>query len=99
MGKAVSKNYSCLARLWSAWQFNRVCLFLGVLWLGHFYGIAVAYSQETGIAPKHAVALRVPTDVIRVDGRLNESIWETAVAITDFVQKEPDQGALPTDRM
>tara|TARA_B100001123_G_scaffold153533_1_gene177598 strand:+ start:15285 stop:17990 length:2706 start_codon:yes stop_codon:yes gene_type:complete len=99
MGKAVSKTHSCLARLGSAWAFNRVCLFLGILWLGHFYGFVVIYSQETGVAPKHAVALRVPNDFIRVDGRLNESIWETAVAITDFVQKEPDEGAIPTDRM
>ena len=29
---------------------------------------------------------------ISVDGELNESIWQTAPAVTDFFQMEPDQG-------
>ena len=36
---------------------------------------------------------------IRVDGRLDESAWRDVPVVTDFVQKEPIEGAPPTDRM
>ena len=45
------------------------------------------------------MAERVPDGAIRVDGTLDESIWHTAPAVTDFLQAEPDEGATPTDRM
>lgn len=48
---------------------------------------------------KHATATRVADDAIRVDGRLDEAVWLRAPAITDFIQKEPEQGAVPTDEM
>ena len=47
---------------------------------------------------KQATAARVPSDAIRVDGRLNESVWALASPVSDFVQKEPIEGALPTER-
>jgi hypothetical protein len=47
---------------------------------------------------KQATALLVPEDSIRVDGRLEEEIWLKAPAIADFTQKEPNEGAEPTDR-
>jgi Domain of unknown function (DUF5916) len=50
-------------------------------------------------AAKRAVATRVPVGAITVDGRLNEELWQHAPAVTDFVQKEPTQGAAPTDTM
>ena len=50
-------------------------------------------------AQKSAVATRIDRDVIRVDGRLNEASWAQAAAITDFVQKDPVEGGLPTERM
>ena len=36
---------------------------------------------------------------MRVDGRLDEPLWEQAPALDDFVQKEPVEGAAPTERM
>jgi hypothetical protein len=41
---------------------------------------------------------RVPSSSIRVDGRLDESVWALATPVGDFVQKEPIEGAPPTDR-
>jgi hypothetical protein len=35
---------------------------------------------------------------ITLDGRLAESVWDAAQAVSDFVQKEPDEGAAPTER-
>lgn len=48
---------------------------------------------------KQATAIRVPNGSIRVDGRLDDEVWQRATPITDFVQKEPVQGAKPTDDM
>ena len=48
---------------------------------------------------KQATATRVANGSIRVDGRLDDEIWQKATAITDFSQKEPTEGAAPTDPM
>lgn len=48
---------------------------------------------------KRATATRVPNDAIRVDGRLDEAVWVRSPAVVDFTQKEPVQGARPTDDM
>lgn len=37
-------------------------------------------------------------DVINVDGILNEAVWKTAQPITDFTQRELNEGAKPTER-
>lgn len=41
----------------------------------------------------------MPNGAIRLDGWLNEEAWRLAAPITDFVQKEPVEGAAPADRM
>lgn len=46
---------------------------------------------------RQATAVRVPSGSIEVDGRLDEESWRLATPITDFVQKEPVEGAPPTD--
>lgn len=48
---------------------------------------------------KQATATRVPNGSIRVDGRLDDEAWQKASPITDFIQKEPTEGAAPTDAM
>jgi hypothetical protein len=48
---------------------------------------------------KQATATRVPNGSIRVDGRLDDEVWQKAAPITDFIQKEPVEGATPTDAM
>jgi hypothetical protein len=46
---------------------------------------------------KHATAVRVPAGSIRVDGRLDEAVWRDIPPIADFVQREPNEGARPSD--
>lgn len=46
---------------------------------------------------KRAQAQRVAGGAVRVDGRLDEAAWRTAVPISDFVQKEPQEGAAASD--
>jgi hypothetical protein len=63
---------------------------------------SAAYAQTpvSGSANrKQATATRVPNGSIRVDGRLDDEIWQQASPITDFVQKEPVEGGRPTDAM
>ncbi len=61
---------------------------------------AFAQSTVNGAANrKRATATRVPNGSIRVDGRLDDEVWQTATPITDFIQKEPVEGAKPTDAM
>jgi len=64
-----------------------------------------AEAQEAGgptaasLAGKVATAVRAAPGAIQIDGRLDEAAWSLATPITDFTQKEPVQGAPPTDRM
>jgi hypothetical protein len=48
---------------------------------------------------KQAHAMRVPQDSMQLDGRLDESAWETAQPIVDFLQQEPTENGLPVDAM
>jgi uncharacterized protein DUF5916 len=50
------------------------------------------------VPAKQAVAVRVDA-AIELDGRLTEEAWQRAVPVTDFIQKEPVEGAVPTERM
>lgn len=43
-----------------------------------------------------AVALPAGAGVIQIDGVLSEDVWNTAPAVTGFVQREPSEGAAPT---
>jgi hypothetical protein len=62
--------------------------------------VAFAQTPVTGSASrKQATATRIPNGSIRVDGRLDEEIWQRVTPITDFIQKEPTEGAKPTDAM
>jgi len=76
----------------------RVGAALGVLLATGFIVAPSLRAQDTG-GPQQARAERVPEGAIRVDGTLDEPIWRTAPAVTEFVQAEPDEGAAPTDRM
>jgi len=60
---------------------------------------AAAGQNIVEIVRKQATAVRIDGGSIDLDGRLDEEVWNTAPALTDFVQKEPVEGALPEDRM
>jgi hypothetical protein len=57
-------------------------------------------GQLIGERPrKQAQARHVTADAIHLDGHLDEEAWRDAIAIVDFLQAEPTEGAEPTDRM
>jgi hypothetical protein len=66
---------------------------------------AAAFAQQGAPAPtapaggrKLARAVRVSSGSVQVDGSLDDAVWAGAPAITDFVMKEPVEGAAPTER-
>ena len=61
--------------------------------------LAVVYGQGTRGLTKQAEAVRVPEGAVRIDGRLDEAIWQTVAPISDFLQREPNEGTVPTDRL
>jgi hypothetical protein len=58
-----------------------------------------AAAQADVVERKQATAVRLAGETISVDGRLDEAVWSRAVPVSDFVQKEPVEGAAPSDAM
>jgi len=46
---------------------------------------------------KQMKALRIQGESPKVDGKLSEKVWSEAQFISDFLQKEPNQGTVPQD--
>lgn len=60
----------------------------------------VGAQAAPATGPLRATARRLPSGAaIRLDGRLDEQVWRTGLPLTEFVQKEPNEGAPPTERM
>src|SRR3954466_15383842 len=86
---------------------GRSSLRLGALILSVVAEIAAAQNptpagQPGAAAPPPATALRLmrasrATDAIRIDGKLNEPAWATAVPSGEFMQSYPTVGGKPTD--
>ncbi|MBT8462160.1 MAG: carbohydrate binding family 9 domain-containing protein, partial [Gemmatimonadetes bacterium] len=55
-------------------------------------------TSRAGSPPKQAIAVSIDSDLITVDGRLDDAAWREAHYFADFLQKEPEQGAAPTER-
>ena len=57
-------------------------------------------AQSTGPSPAPAVDFRISRTplAIRLDGVLDEAAWRAADSITDFRQRDPQEGAPATER-
>lgn len=62
-------------------------------WPGAVLAASIALAQER----PQAQAVRVAPGSIRLDGRLDESIWRDAPAITELTQRDPAEGARASD--
>ena len=75
--------------------------------LSAFVLVAAGFLQAQATAPvlnserpqKRATAVRVPPGTIRIDGRLNDAAWANVPTLADFLQKDPIEGAAPTDQL
>ena len=59
----------------------------------------LAVVSVAGAAPPPSRVAATPIPVataVRVDGDLNDAVWQTVPAITGFRQRDPREGAAPT---
>ena len=68
-----------------------------------FVSVALASPALAGQQPaertrKQAQAVRVPSGSVRLDGRLDDAVWQNAPPLADFLQAEPTENGSPTDR-
>ena len=54
-------------------------------------------QDQQEIVRKQATAMRVAPGSVNVDGRLDDAAWRDAIPVTDFWQREPIEGAEPSD--
>jgi hypothetical protein len=53
----------------------------------------------TSCLSKSLAAIRLaPEEDVELDGKLDDPVWQRVPFSSDFVQKEPDEGTLPTER-
>lgn len=55
-------------------------------------------ARAAGGSPKRIDAVRLERGAVQVDGRLHEAAWRRAKWVSGFVQREPHEGASPTQR-
>jgi hypothetical protein len=56
-------------------------------------------TQGAGCVSKTMEAYRIPPEAsIKLDGWLDDEVWKSATFTSDFVQKEPVEGAAPSER-
>jgi len=75
--------------------FTTVSLYLALMSLP-----SSGQRDTTGPAAPGAAAVRAlrATQAITLDGALSEGAWTAALPVTDFSQREPDEGASATER-
>lgn len=59
---------------------------------------SASVQTSSTAAPLPVATASLSTGAISIDGRLDESAWSRARAITDFHQQQPKEGAPPTQR-
>ena len=82
---------------------------LATVWLALAFGApALTLAQgnadrptpnDSVLALKRATAVRIKPGAINVDGKLDEAVWSSIPPLTDFVQKDPVEGGVPSDKM
>lgn len=58
--------------------------------------MSAAQASAAQGAPKSTRATRIAGPPPQIDGLLDDAAWATAPVISDFVQKDPDEGKAPT---
>ena len=67
--------------------------------LGFACSVSPAWAQHGAPAEhKKMSASRVPGGSMDLDGQLNEAAWHTVQMVSDFIQKDPDEGTIPRER-
>ena len=74
----------------------------GLVWLALFCMATPIAAQEAQPTAKASSAARLraqrASEAPKVDGRLDEALWQSAQWLSDFVQREPHEGQPATER-
>ena len=55
-------------------------------------------AQDAALASREVLAVRLgEADTIRIDGALDETVWDRVTPAADFLQRDPDNGAPATE--
>ena len=55
-------------------------------------------EEQTPDVRKIFTAVRLESDIIRIDGRMTEKAWFSVPAAEDFIQRDPDEGQAASER-
>jgi len=55
------------------------------------------FAQTADTTRKQMTATAIDGAAMRFDGRLDDEVWQSAQWISDFVQKEPNEGTIPDE--
>jgi hypothetical protein len=55
--------------------------------------------NDSLLALKRAAATRIKPGAVSIDGNLDEPVWASIAPLTDFVQKDPVEGGIPSDKL
>ena len=55
------------------------------------------YSQSQNENSKSLEAIKIDSEEITLDGRLDEPFWDNIIGINDFLMQEPIEGRKPTE--
>jgi hypothetical protein len=69
---------------------------IGACLLAWSLSAPILSADRAPVAVAGAIAIPIGTDPIKVDGELAEEIWTKAPPITEFLQRDPTEGARPT---
>ena len=56
------------------------------------------YGQSQDSNPKSFEAIKINSEEIILDGKLDESFWKDIIGIDDFLMQEPIEGGKPTEK-
>ena len=79
------------------WRWWRLCAAIGMLALPAAAAAQAAEPVIPAAAPREARAQRIERAPV-IDGVLDEPFWRELAPITEFVQREPVDGGVPTER-
>jgi hypothetical protein len=72
---------------------------LGVVWPSVVVVAGLATGPALAAAAPRFTALLISTPAaVRINGTLSDAVWEGATPVADFVQREPNEGAAPSQR-
>src|SRR6516162_6735685 len=78
---------------------SRLIFGCGLFLLGIVEPVRLAYAQESVPQNESRIAEAVRVDrPPRLDGTLHDPLWQSAKPIADFRQREPHEGAIPTEK-